>query len=131
MTADIVELGRFPVDIVIGRNVRLHRLARKLGVEAVAHQLCLSTDEYSRAEAGKRRFTAYNLMSLCDLLDIKSEHLMAGLIHSRDSTASPKLNKQQVEAEARSYISSIADTASTTDVITLAFLCRRMFNPEA
>lgn len=59
-----------PVDILIGRKIMLRRVAKALGAEEAAFAIGLGADEYAAAEAGRRRFSAKELLKLAKLFNV-------------------------------------------------------------
>lgn len=58
------------VDALIGRKVMLRRVARALGADAAAVAIGIAAAEYAASEAGRRRFSAHELLQLAKLFNV-------------------------------------------------------------
>jgi transcriptional regulator with XRE-family HTH domain len=71
--------GPDPVDLRVGKNVRIKRTEIALSQDYIADQLGLSLSEYQECEAGDRRFSPERLLKLARLIGVNPEDLFEGL----------------------------------------------------
>ena len=125
--SNIVKLDAGSVDAVVGRNVRLRRLRASQSQEAVSHALDLDLESYRRSEAGVRRFNAFELMTLCTVLKTNPSELLHGVMLGADYGPDVERPVDPVTLSRR-YLHDVADSIPDDEAISLAFLCRRMFD---
>jgi transcriptional regulator with XRE-family HTH domain len=67
-----------PVDVTVGRNVRLHRLAAGLSQEALGDRIGVTFQQIQKYERGTNRIGASRLARIAEALDIPIAILFEG-----------------------------------------------------
>jgi len=85
MSARRAEAG----DAVVGRNIRVHRLARRMSQSALACQIGVSFQQLQKYESGANRVGAARLVRVADALGVPATALLAGVEQRKGRGASP------------------------------------------
>ncbi|MPZ58021.1 MAG: helix-turn-helix domain-containing protein [Rhizobiales bacterium] len=67
-----------PVDILVGRNIKLHRLAKSMSQEELAHQLGLTFQQLQKYERGVNRVGGGRLFRIASILGIEISAFFEG-----------------------------------------------------
>jgi transcriptional regulator with XRE-family HTH domain len=86
-------------DVVIGRNVRLWRMARQLSQAQLANQIGITFQQLQKYEVGHNRISTSRLVKLARILGLDISTLLDGT----DITNRDKLAKLALFEDARSY----------------------------
>lgn len=87
-----------PVDMLVGRNIKLHRLAKSMSQEELAHQLGLTFQQLQKYERGINRVGGGRLFRISTILGIEISAFFEGAERS-----------ERAPVEAFSPLSLIAD----------------------
>jgi transcriptional regulator with XRE-family HTH domain len=75
-----------PVDALVGGNIRLQRLAKKISQGELAEHLGVTSQQVQKYERGANRVTAGRLLRLTDIFDIPLTTLFDGVNGLRASS---------------------------------------------
>jgi transcriptional regulator with XRE-family HTH domain len=79
-----------PIDALVGRNIRLQRLAKRISQGELAKHLGITLQQVQKYERGANRVTAGRLVRLTDILEVSLTALFDGVSGPRASSgASP------------------------------------------
>ena len=67
---DVQKKGPHQTDIVVGRNIRLRRLAKSMSQTALAERLGITFQQIQKYEKGVNRVGASRLMQIAEALDV-------------------------------------------------------------
>jgi len=81
---------RDPIDKVVGRNVRVYRLAKGLSQTALANQLGIAFQQVQKYESGANRIGSGRLLRIAQILDVGIGAFFEGSgARQKTSVASP------------------------------------------
>jgi transcriptional regulator with XRE-family HTH domain len=66
-------------DAVVGHNIRVHRLARKMSQSALAGEIGITFQQVQKYEKGANRVGAGRLVAIATVLDVPVMTLLAGV----------------------------------------------------
>jgi transcriptional regulator with XRE-family HTH domain len=67
-----------PVDVLVGRNIKLHRLAKAMSQEELAHKLGLTFQQLQKYERGINRVGGGRLFRIASILGIEISAFFEG-----------------------------------------------------
>jgi len=102
-------------DAVIGRNVRLWRMARELSQAQLASHIGITFQQLQKYEIGANRIPTSRLLNLARILAVD----IARLLDGTDVTDREKLRKLALFEDARSYRLALAFNAIANESIRL------------
>jgi transcriptional regulator with XRE-family HTH domain len=103
------------LDVVIGRNVRLWRMARELSQAQLANQVGITFQQLQKYEVGANRISTGRLLKLARILGVDISRLLEGT----DVTDREKLRKLALFEDARSYRLACAFNAISNEHLRL------------
>ena len=79
------------VDRIVGRNIRIYRLAKGLSQTQLADQLGLTFQQVQKYEKGKNRVGAGRLFEISQILDVPLPSMFEGskMVRSKADRSSP------------------------------------------
>jgi transcriptional regulator with XRE-family HTH domain len=78
-----------PVDVLVGQNIKLHRLAKSMSQEDLAHQLGLTFQQLQKYERGTNRVGGGRLFRIASILGIEVSNFFEGAERSERASAEP------------------------------------------
>jgi transcriptional regulator with XRE-family HTH domain len=103
------------LDVVIGRNVRLWRMARELSQAQLANQVGITFQQLQKYEVGANRISTGRLLKLARILGVDISRLLDGT----DVTDREKLRKLALFEDLRSYRLAFAFNAISNEHLRL------------
>jgi transcriptional regulator with XRE-family HTH domain len=103
------------LDVVIGRNVRLWRMARELSQAQLASQIGITFQRLQKYEVGANRISTGQLLKIARILAIDISRLLEGT----DVTDREKFRKLALFEDLRSYRLAIAFNAISNEHLRL------------
>lgn len=67
-----------PVDVLVGQNIKLHRLAKSMSQEELAHRLGLTFQQLQKYERGINRVGGGRLFRIASILGIEISNFFEG-----------------------------------------------------
>jgi transcriptional regulator with XRE-family HTH domain len=67
-----------PVDVLVGRNIKLHRLAKSMSQEELANQLGLTFQQLQKYERGINRVGGGRLFRIASILGVEISNFFEG-----------------------------------------------------
>lgn len=81
--------GPHPTDVVVGRNIRIRRLAKDMSQTALATRIGVTFQQIQKYEKGTNRVGASRLMQIAKALDVPIHFFFDGTATDAIDSASP------------------------------------------
>src|SRR5688572_28567343 len=77
---DVTSMGKKPepVDMLVGRNIKLHRLSKSMSQEQLAHKLGLTFQQLQKYERGINRVGGGRLFRIASILGVEISAFFEG-----------------------------------------------------
>jgi transcriptional regulator with XRE-family HTH domain len=77
--------GRSPIDVLVGRNIRIHRLNRGLSQTELGRYVGVTFQQVQKYENGTNRVGSGRLFKIAELLGVPVSTFFEGADHSEDT----------------------------------------------
>jgi transcriptional regulator with XRE-family HTH domain len=74
----LAKKGPLPTDVVVGRNIRLRRLEKRLSQTDLGHRLGVTFQQIQKYENGTNRVGAGRLLQIAEVLDVPVQSFFEG-----------------------------------------------------
>src|SRR5690348_1507474 len=80
---DMAKTGPDPIDVEVGRRIRLQRLARGLSQTELGNELGVTFQQVQKYEKGANRVGAGRLSRIAEALDVSVSQLLGDTVNAR------------------------------------------------
>lgn len=92
-----------PVDILVGRNIKLHRLAKSMSQEELAHRLGLTFQQLQKYERGINRVGGGRLFKIASILGIDIGSFFEGAERPEQTLPAPAFSPLSLIADPQPF----------------------------
>ena len=117
-----------PVDLHVGRRMRLRRNLLGISQETLAHKLGLTFQQVQKYERGLNRISSSRLFDISKVLNVRVSYFFDEM--DEDVSAGSPLSLSRGDGSRKTADDAVADPMLREEAITLVNACNKIKNPR-